>query len=277
MKIDENVKITIEGEGLSLIKQTTLQKAGQIISFLGYNKNGAVSSTESISGIDAPLLPNKRLQPKDIIVGSNAKTYAQKITALAMYLKEQLGQNVFTPQELKILFKKMGDEPKNFTRDLNTALEFQYVFCVDSITEQYELTHKGTEEVRGGFTGIVAKKNSGIKKTVGSKSVRDEVNVIEIVGALDEFPDYHKLTTKGDKILWLLAYADKKGVNALSSAEIDLLSSKLRNRIESGGFTALNAKNIKNSFVIRTATGFQIQKRGLDYLKKLGIETKNNN
>lgn len=276
MIMDKNVKITIEGEGLSLTKHTTLQKAGQIISFLGFNQDSPISSAESASGVGAPLLPTKRLQPKEIIASSNAKTYPQKIAALAMYLQEQMGQSVFTPQELKILFKKMGDEPKNFTRDLNTALESQYVLCVDATAEQYELTGKGADAVHDAFVGIVVKKNSSTKKSVVSKGIRDDVKAIEIVGAMDGFPDYHKLPTKGDRILWLLAYADKKGVNALSPAEVDFLSLKLRERVESSGFTALNARNVKNSFVVKTAAGFQIQKRGLDHLTKLSIEGKNN-
>ena len=270
--MDENVKITIEGEGLALTKHTTLQKAGQIISFSGYNQDGPLSSGESSAGVGAPLLPSKRMQPKEIIVSSNAKTYAQKITALAVYLQEQMSQNIFTPQELKILFKKMGDEPKNFTRDLNTALDSQYVLCVDVTAEQYELTDKGADAVRNGFVGIVVKKNSGSKKQVVSKGVRDEVKGMEMVGAMDGYPDYHKLPTKGDRILWLLEYAEKKSVDALSPAEVDFLSTKLKERIESSGFTAHNTKNVKNSFVIKTANGFQIQKRGQDHLAKLSTE-----
>jgi hypothetical protein len=270
--MDENIKITIEGVGLSLIKHTTLQKAGQIISFLGYSQDGPISATNSNSGVGAPLLPNKRLQPKEIIESSNAKTYAQKITAIAVYFKEQLGQSIFTPQEFKIQFKKMGDEPKNFTRDINTALSFQYIHCTDTVTEQYELTDKGENAVRDGFTGAVVKKNLRTKKTSVSKSIRDEVKSMEISGDMEGFPDYSSLSTKGDKILWLLAYADKKEVSTLSPGEVDYLSQRLRDCVESSGFTALNGKNIKNSFVKKTALGFQIQKRGYEYLKKINTK-----
>jgi hypothetical protein len=275
--MNEDVKITIEGEGLSLVKHTTLQKAGQIISFLGYNQDSSTPSGESeSSGVGPALLPTKRLQPKDIISSSGAKTYAQKIAALAMYLKEQMGQNTFTPQELKVLFKKMGDEPKNFTRDLNSALELQYVLCLDPAAEQYELTDKGLDAVRNGFSGTVARKNSGSKKSTGFKGIREEIKNLEVVGAMDGYPDYHKLPTKGDRILWLLEYADKKGVKTLSPVEVDFLSVRLRERVESNGFTALNGKNVKNSFVIKTGEGFQIQKRGSDYLARLRSESSAN-
>lgn len=259
------VKITIEGEGLSLTKNTTLQKAGQIISFLGYEQGQmGVDSTPVIQ----PGLLARRSQPKDIIFSSNAKTYPQKIAALAKYLRDQLGQNTFSPQELKVLFKKMGDEPKNFTRDFNKALlEFQYIFCVDSSKEQYELTDTGDNAVQESFAGDVIKKSPGVKKSIMFKGVREEIKNLNIVSALDGYPDYHNLHTKGDKILWLLEYADKNGIKSLAPVEAEFLSVKLRDKIELGGFTALNARNIKKAFVTKTSDGFQIQKRGSDHLK----------
>lgn len=273
--MDKNVKITIEGEGLSLTKNTTLQKAGQIISFLGYDQDNQIFSKESSSnGVGPALLPTNRLQPKEIIINSNAKTYAQKIVALAVYFKQQMEQSVFTPQELKVLFKKMGDEPKNFTRDLKTALESQYIHCVDQISEQYELTNKGEDALRDGFIGSVSRKSFNSKKIANPANVRDEIKNLEITGALDGFPDYYKLDTKGDKILWLLQYAFNKNLKTLTPTEVDFLSGKLLERIDSSGFTALNTKNIKNSFIIKTSGGFQIQKRGSDYLTKLNMKEK---
>lgn len=268
--MEENVKISIEGEGLSLTRMTNLQKAGQIISFLGYGRDGSGSSSDmQTTGAVVPVLATGRLAPRDLIQSSNAKTYPQKIVALAVYLQEQMGQSSFNPQELKTLFKKMGDEPKNFTRDLNAAVSLQYILCNDSATETYELTDKGSEAFRNSFTGSVAKKANGSKKSAAMKGVRDEVRALEVNGAMDGYPDYHNAPTKGDKILWLFEYAYKKGVSALSPAEIDFLSGRLRERIAVSGFTALNDRNLKKSFVTKTAEGFQIQKRGSDYLASL--------
>jgi len=260
------IKIIIEGEGLSLTKYTTLQKAGQIISFLGYDQalqeNGTVTSSN-------PMLLTKKIQPKDIIAESNAKTYPQKITAVGRYIHEQLGQKTFSLQELKLLFKKMGDEPGNFVRDLNKALELQYIICVDATKEEYELTDKGNEAIEKGFLGESIKKSPGTKRTVVSKGVRDEIKNLQIVSSLEKYPDYHNLPTKGDKILWLLEYVLKNNIKELTPAEIDFLSVKLRDRVEQSGFTALNARNIKKAFVLKNNEGFQIQKRGTDYLLSL--------
>jgi hypothetical protein len=268
--MEENIKVTIEGEGLSLTKLTTLQKAGQIISFLGYNNDKInLADDKTFSGVGAPLLPSNRQQPKDVIVNSKAKTYPQKIVALAKYLQEQMGQNTFTPQELKLLFKKMGDEPKNFTRDLKTALELQYVLCVDTATEQYELTSRGNDALSESFIGIEVKRNTGANKAVSSRGIRAEVKAFEIVGSMDGYPDYHNLTTKGDKILWLIQYADTKSVTSLTPSEVDYLSTQLREHIDASGFTALNSRNMNKCFVVKNSEGFQIQKRGVDYLANL--------
>lgn len=262
------VKITIEGDGLSLTKSTTLQKAGQIISFLGYEQGQ--TGTDSAPVMQPGILA-RRSQPKDVVFSSNAKTYPQKIAALAKYLNDQLGQNTFSPQELKILFKKMGDEPKNFTRDFNKALDSQYILCVDSSKEQYELTDRGKDAIQSSFTGSDIEKSSRPKRSAIFRGIREEIKGLNIAGALDGYPDYHIIPTKGDKILWLLEYADKKDIKSLTPVEIEFLSEKLRDKIEIRGFTALNARNVQKAFVAKTSDGFQIQKRGSDHIKNLAV------
>lgn len=268
--MEDTVTITIEGEGLSLTKKTNLHKAGQIISFLGFDQK--LSSSVSGSPSPIPQLPGTgRTQARDAISNSEAKTYAQKITTIALHLRDSVGQQTFVPQEIKTILKKMGDEPRNFTRDLNSALELQYVICVDTASDQYEITDKGVAAVEAKFSGsqVAIKKSNGTKRTSSVKGVRDEVKQLQMLGSHNDLPDYHKLSKKGDKILWLLAYADKNGIDALTPTEVDHMSGQLRGRINSSGFTALNDRNIKNAFVSKTKTGFQIQRKGLDHLASL--------
>ena len=95
--MEDNVTITIEGEGLSLTKKTNLHKAGQIISFLGFDQ--ILSPIESSSQSPIPQLPGtERTQARDVIANSEAKTYAQKITAIAFHLRDNVGQQTFVPQ-----------------------------------------------------------------------------------------------------------------------------------------------------------------------------------
>lgn len=266
--MDNAVKISIEGEGLSLTKMTTLHKAGQIISFLGVDQTIEPSAHNNSATVQTLLGP-KRAQPREAIVSSAAKTYPQKIAALAMHLRDEMGQESFTPQEIKSMLKKMGDEPRNFTRDLNVAVELKYIISTDAAADLYELTDKGADAVEAKFLGATNKKSAGLKRVALSNGVREEVKAFDVNATLDGFPDYHKLPTKADKILWLMAYAEKNSVNALSPSEIDFLSGELRDRVESRGFTALNQRNIKNGFVSKTSAGFQIQRKGTEHLTSL--------
>lgn len=268
--MEDNVIITISGEGLSLTKKTNLQKAGQIISFLGFEQSSA-SNTSGYPVVSKQLPGTSHPQPRDIIINSEAKTYQQKIATLALYLRDYSGQETFTPQEVRVLLKKMGDEPRNFIRDLKSALELQYVVCIDASSDQYVITDKGVEAVNTKFSNEVHsnKKLSGAKRISTAKGVRTEVKALPSLGSQDDMLDYHALSTKGDKILWLLVYADRNGIDALTPSEVDYMSTALRDRINASGFTALNERNIKNAFVSKTKNGFQIQQKGLSYLSSL--------
>jgi hypothetical protein len=258
------IKIIIEGEGLSLTKYTTLQKAGQIISFLGVEQvqNVNLGSKPALS----PLLAGVQLQPRDVITNSKAKTYPQKITAVAKYMRDQLGQNTFSSLDVKNLFKKLGDEPRNFSRDLKDTLDLQYIVCIDASADQYELTDRGLDAVENYFSEKTVKKTSGSKKTSSIKGIRDEVKSLSISGSLADYPDYHDLPTKADKILWLMQYVDIKGVKGVTPAEVDFLSTELRDRIKANDFAAHNGRNIRKSFITKTSDGFLIQKKGSDHL-----------
>lgn len=260
-----SVKITINGEGLFLEKETTLQKAGQIISFLGHDQE-QVTQIKVANG--PSLIGPQRSQAKDAILNANAKTYHQKITTLGKYIQEQNGQIDFSPQEIRIFLQKMGDEPKNFVRDFNKAVDLSYVVSIDGSKEKYQLTDKGYEAIESRFAGEALPKSNSSKKTV-SKGIRTEINDLTLVGSMEGYPDYHDTLTKADKILWLLQYVSLNNIKALTPVEVDFLSSKLQERVDQKGFTALNGRNIKKSYVISGKQGFEIQKKGIDYLLSL--------
>ncbi|HET8574600.1 MAG TPA: hypothetical protein VFM02_00305 [Candidatus Paceibacterota bacterium] len=263
----EEITITIDGDGLHLTKKTTLQKAGQIISFLGLDQNPKNSSPAY--ELSPGLIKNKRLQPHEIIISSRAKTYSQKIVALALYLQDELDQENFSPEEIKALLKKMGDKPGNFTRDLKVAAGLQFVTCIDKDNDQWALTTKGRNAVEEKFSDRPARKVSAKRKSSSSKEIRDEVKAMSLQSTIDELPDYHQLPTKADKILWLLEFADRKEISSLTPSEIEFMSSELRDRVETRAFTALNGRNMKKGFVSKTSAGFQIQQKGKDHLISL--------
>lgn len=250
-------------------KYTTEHKAGQIITFLA-NQTPMYSQSEYSDAAVAPMALMDKKAPKDYIVGSKAKTFGQKIVALAQYLKDT-GQEEFSPTEIRILLKKMGDEPKNFSRDLNEAQEAKMVTLVDAAKDLYSLTTRGEDSFSSQFSLVAERKASVARKNSSrGKNLRAEITSMEILTSLEnDLPGYHSLPTKADKILWILLYADKKGINALNSGEIEYLSLELKDRVSVKHFTAFNDRNIKNSFVARTSEGFRIQQKGIDHLRQL--------
>lgn len=105
-------------------------------------------------------------------------------------------------------------------------------------------------------------------RSLNYKNINEKVQQMEI-SPIHNGTNYHDLKIKGDKILWLLNYAFDKGIEALSSSEIQFFSNGLRGIIHTRDFRALNGRNLKKGFVIKDPnTGkFKIQQSGLEYLK----------
>lgn len=269
-----SVTITIDGEGLSLKKETTLQKAGQIIAFLGLEEGsiGAVASGGT-SRNSTSLIPSSSSSPRDMINEAKAKTNAQKITVLGKYLSDKDGPDGFLIKEILLQLRKIGEEPGNFTRDLKYAVSLQYIYVIDSKEGKYGISDKGINAIQNKFADEPrkpsAKGKGGFKKAIPP---RTEVTSLEMVSTLSGYPDFHTLPTKADSILWVLAYADGQKIADLTPKEVEVITDKLRNKLEQKAFSAHNKRNIKSGYVAQTDGKFKIQQKGFDRLK--GLTTK---
>lgn len=272
-----SVKITIAGEGLSFEKEADMLKAGQIIAFLSNDTPAQQTPPSYYSPTPGKLLgvgETSRRSPRQALIESDAKTNTEKIVVLAHFICERDGTLSFSPKEIQVEFKKAGESlPKNFTRDFNQAIALGYILENDD-QGGYILTDLGLDVLESGF--LNNRQNSplsGSKKRKGGKSkkvttVRDEVSDLQIVPQLNGYPDYWSLSTKGSKILWLLAYAEENRVTeGLTPVEIEFMASKLKDQIKTGDFTALTKNNIKKGWMT-TGKGFsKILKLGEDSLK----------
>lgn len=101
------------------------------------------------------------------------------------------------------------------------------------------------------------------------RSVRGEVKDLPIDASLEGYPGYYDLPTKADKILWILQYAEKYGLNELNSVEIDFVSRQLREPIDTKNFGAFNARNQRAAYVMKSKSSFQITKKGQTHLTGL--------
>ncbi|MDO8487655.1 MAG: hypothetical protein Q7S45_05150 [Candidatus Curtissbacteria bacterium] len=265
------ITITIEGDGLSLKKETNLQKAGQIIAFLGLAENSSEAGTRLDLVPSTVLSSPLALSPAELVIESKAKTNAQKIAVLGSYLLEKDGRDDFLTKEVLLLLRKIGEEPHNFARDLRTAESSQYVYPIDTKKGKYGVGQKGKQAIQNKFSDKIratarTKRTGGVRKATPP---RTEVLSLSIVSSLEGYPDFHVLPSKADAILWVLAYADEQKIEELTPREVEALTDKLRNKIEQKAFSAHNKRNIKLSYVSQTGNRFKLQQKGSDHLKKL--------
>lgn len=270
------VKIVISGEGLSLEREISLHEAGQIITYLGTKQQFSPNIQEnkalmeqSVSEIDGQT-PSS---PKDAISSSGAKTNSEKITAIGKYLQDRDGVQNFAVEEVKSILQKMGEHPANFLRDLKTSEKSQYIYCENRAEGIFSITDKGKTSINAKFSEKVIpgkqKKKSSTNKPANPVTVSPEIEKLPITTNLDGFPNYHSLDTKWKKIIWLLVFADKNGVEALSPAEVEYLSAKIKGQIARSGFTAHNTQNIKAGYVISKGSKFSAEQSGIDLLMNL--------
>lgn len=268
------VNITIQGNGLSFKKGISVQRAGQIITFLGIDEESTVIDPNQIPSSPSSLISSSLQSPSELINESKAKTNAQKITVIGNYLQEKDKQESFLVKEVLLQLRKIGEQPGNFSRDIGTAESLQYIYPHDVKKGIYGVSEKGKEAIRNKFLETPSLKTKSKNKGGFKKAVlpRNEVLALPIVASLDGYADFHILQTKADSILWILAYADTQGVENLTPREVEALSDKLRKKIEQTGFSAHNKRNIKLGYVSQTGNQFKIQQKGLDHLKKLNTQ-----
>ena len=267
------VQVTLAGEGLNYNVETDVFRASQIIAFLNAPKAENVSISPYVSSsTSAPrtLISSSSGSPRKAILDANAKNNMQKIAALACYWSSLEGKNTITPADIKSLLGKAGETmPKNLARDLREAVIANYVVETDQKGE-YELTEFGFEAVQEGFEqsrGVSRTKKRSARKVSSASGTREEIEQMAVTAIMEGYPDFHSLPSKGQKILWILLFADSQVAGGLSISEVAFLAHKLKESITAKSFTALNEGNVKQGYVLSKNGRWEIYQKGIDLLK----------
>lgn len=109
-----------------------------------------------------------------------------------------------------------------------------------SLNEQAQLSQKTTNK----------KKSTLQRKVLPKIEIRDEVKNMQVEPTSEKYGDYWKLSTKGNKILWLLAIAKQHNVEDLYHKEITYLSGEVGDHIESKGFSVLLEPHKRTSRIL---------------------------
>lgn len=274
------VEISINGEGLTYNKSTSILKASQIIAFLNAGTDMPVSQQTATPGSQTPhLLLSKynNKSPRDAITDSGAKTNMQKMLVFAQYHLEKTGGLIFDPHEIKVYFRKAGiDEPRNYGRDIRDAISLNYIY--EENVGDYVITDYGRKLLESGFEKETKNKQDkklqlpvrhSLKKISLSK-ISENVSNLEIIPKLEDIISYNDIGKKSDKILWILYFVHQNSISELSSLDIEYIASKLLDKIPTSSLSALSENNRKLAYLTKTNEGkFKILNDGIEYIKNL--------
>lgn len=283
------VEIKISGSGLQFESKVSLFQATQIMAFVSRadQANGAQDG-EIMAGIPADRTVEPRTlvghtldvqtvyeSPYAAIAQTKAKTNPQKIVALALYLgATSTNQQVFTIDEILGGFKKAGEStPKNINRDFREAVSAGYVFQEEKGV--YRLLSSIDNVSAEGFKKP-AKKRSGTSGGAKAKKlkVRDEVKNVRILTSMEGYPDYFKLDTHSDAVLWVVEYLKLEGIDGANRAEILDFTKKIGGKITSKNYTKSNMPNVKESYIYVENDLVRLTPKGVEQLKSAGKKVK---
>jgi len=275
-----SVHLNILGDGLSVEREISFSQAGRIIAFLGSEGGGSEAAEVQLANDDRALgSASPRQSIRELIDEAGASTNPQKIAVLGRQLAQQSSEQTFQSDAVKDLFPRAGEKiPKNFGRDLQATVAAGLIEEMPGQEGVYFVTRKGEAKLDAGFKGVSARK-AGVKR-VGTATAptqikaRDEVTQIAVFTPdLEGFPNFHKLPTKGAKVMWILAFARANDVESLRPSEIGYVAGRLRDKLDPRDINGLTVTAAKNGWLAKSSDAYySLLHKGDEYLKGLANE-----
>jgi hypothetical protein len=144
--------LQLKGDGISVSRRVSQSVALQIISV-------AMGATDIGSGT-AIQAPRTTHQPRsgqviairEFLNNSSAKSNPDKITAIAIYLRDHLQRETFSREDVKSLFRKAGEPvPGNYARDFALAVSSGWIAEAHDTSGEYYVTNSGQQALTEGF------------------------------------------------------------------------------------------------------------------------------
>lgn len=166
----DSVEVILQdGKTLNFKYKTSLNKAAQVIAFLTTNGSLVASSSSVLSG-----KKNSSNSPLEAVRDSGARTFPQKIAAIGHYLVRRDERETFDPNEILTLLKRMGDTPRNFSRDIKNAELLGYISREPN--GEYFLTDTAVEEIESRFENAIPAESSKKKRARKGKKTEKDSN-----------------------------------------------------------------------------------------------------
>lgn len=158
--MSEKVKISIKGAGISYEAEIGPLVAANIlrICVVGANQPEA---NQIANNIHLDVHPEGNLSLGEFVHKHQPTSYPEKMVAIAAYLKEFKGKDIFSPEDIRPSFRTIGDiPPANFGRDFRIAMTKTWIARDGEDHNSYYITNAGLNALNSNFSNIT----SAIKK-----------------------------------------------------------------------------------------------------------------
>lgn len=285
--MEVNLKIT--GSGMTVDRDITLTQAGKIIAFLGseteYGEQvvGSLQVANLSTGMDNYETTAVRRSVREALDEARPKTHSQRIAVFGKFISDGTSDGLFTLDQIKEQYQDAREKSPmaHFSREVDNAVSSGWIAPVPGPGQKntYYVTQKGEQAIGSLFTATSktrVKSKSAVSKTttVNEDDISEEVKLLQpFIPTTEGLPNYHRLSSKGLKIMWVLAMTHNKGVESLTTKEIAFIIGKLRDKIEIRDINGHTVTAAKNGWLTKDASAkYLILHDGEEHLKTLLTE-----
>jgi len=168
---------------------------------------------------------------------------------------------------------KVAEVVNGFTSEEVQKQAFQTLIASLGIVHAPKPTPLSEDIAAGADDGTAPKqaRKTPRKTKPASSTVPERLQDIDLQTSMEGYLDFHALKKKGDKLLWVLQFAQTAGLPSLSNVEIVFLSDRLGDGIPSTDINGYYKSNLKKGHVNRSLQdkSMRILPAGSTYLAAL--------
>jgi len=171
-KTEDKVTITLKGAGMTFESEISPLTAANVVKLcvaVGQGQDATSLTAENSTG-------DSRVSLGEYVHKYEPTSYPEKILAIGAYLKEHRGKESFSPEDVRPLFRMIGDvPPANFGRDFRIAVSNTWIAAEDGDPNFFYVTAIGFKALKSNFAGEAIKKQKTRKrkKNVSVKSRKE--------------------------------------------------------------------------------------------------------
>lgn len=274
----KQIILTIKGK-VGYEDEISVAQAARIIAFLNDDDRDANLGADLAGDLgdrvrdDANKSANKVGSAREALDLSGAKTNPEKIVALGEYVLQDGGET-FKVEDVKAQFRRARETaPGNFSRDMTTAVQAGWIAPGDG--DEYYITNKIQGIFDGDFKFPKSTSNAGGRSRVAPKAkTKPDVfaGIDEFPTRMDGYPNYPKMKTEKDRVLWALQFAKSEGIKGLANKDVAWLTDHLGAGVPSnniaGAFRGGKSAGHMNRSTVDQS--IRITEDGEAYLKTVG-------